>query len=130
MRVLLDTPVLLWFLEDSAKLGPKVRRLLARPDTDLVISDVSLLKLAFLSRAGRMHFKDGFNAWIWLEVVPYGWQRLHLHLDHMLVLSGLSPASLDPFDLLLAAQALHEELPLITANSVFASLGVKTFWSA
>ena len=129
MRVLLDTPVLLWFLEDSAELGPKVRRLHARPDTDLVISDVSLLKLAFLARAGRLLFKHGFNSWLWLEVVPYGWQRLHLHLDHMLVLSELPTAPSDPFDLLLAAQALHEELPLITSNSVFASLGIKTIWN-
>jgi PIN domain nuclease of toxin-antitoxin system len=56
-----------------------------------------------------------------IEIIP-------IHFEHLLVLSNLQEHHNDPFDRLMIAQALAEDLIIITRDRLFKNYGVKTIW--
>ena len=108
--MLLDTHVLIWWLEGN----PRVERLepiLLAHDSDVRVSVVSLWEILMKVRAGKLRLKLG---WIMEQIELSGWRLLPLDLAHVRVLETLPIHHKDPLDHLLIAQAIAENLTLIT----------------
>lgn len=122
MRLLLDTHVLLWWLDDDPRLGRRARNLIADPDTDVLVSQVSLWETAIKQRIGKMKVGPA-------EILPrlpeFGFALLEIRNDHLLALTGLGKHHGDSFDHLLLAQALVEDAAVMTSDRKLPLYGIR-----
>jgi PIN domain nuclease of toxin-antitoxin system len=120
MRLLLDTHVLLWAAWRSPRLSQEADALIRDSENEKVFSVASLWEIAIKLALGRSAFmldmvglRDGLlaNAYTELPVLA----------GHVMMTARLPAIHKDPFDRLLVAQALEENLTLLTADAVIAS---------
>jgi len=128
MRLLLDTHVLLWAIAAPARLSMGARQLLADESNHLLFSAASIWEIQLKRRAGKLTLpaEPGF---LQRHVLRLGVHEvLSITPDHAYRVLLLPPSHKDPFDCLLAAQCLAEDLPLVTADPAFSRLGVRVLW--
>ena len=119
---LLDTHVLLWALTDPNRLSGPARRLIANPANRLVVSAVSAWEISTKHRLGRLPHAETILAGYERSVARLGAHPLAITSSHALLGGALAWPHRDPFDRMLAAQAMAESLRLISADPVFADL--------
>ena len=128
MNCLLDTHAFLWWIGPHERLSPKAHQ--AVQGGDVFVSVVSIWELAIKSRIGSLGIADDFRHRITSELVANDFQVLPVELEHTLAVHELSdhPEHRDPFDRLLAAQSLVENLPFVSRDRVFDDYGVERLW--
>jgi PIN domain nuclease of toxin-antitoxin system len=127
MKYLLDTHTYFWWNDDKDRLSRPVRELLSAPGGDFLLSVVTPWELAIKTRAGKIdalrmlqNFEERETAAGFRVVRPTAAQAIR---------SGfLPPVHRDPFDRLLAAQALDLGIPILSRDSVFELYGVQRIW--
>ena len=112
MRLLLDTHVVLWQLSGAQSLGVRARETIASA-SELAFSVVSFAEIGVKAAVGKLAVPDDLHA----HVVGTGLRVLGLSADHGLAVASLPLHHRDPFDRLLIAQARHEGLTLVTADT-------------
>ncbi len=128
MRVLIDTHVFLWWVEGDRALPAKARSALANPDNECLISLVSVWELAIKSSLGKLKLAMPVKRYVVEHTAANGFRMLDIRIAHLGRVETLATHHGDPFDRLLIAQALEEELPVVTADAVFRAYGVKRVW--
>jgi PIN domain nuclease of toxin-antitoxin system len=121
LRLLLDTHIVLWQLQGGRVVPDRARRAIERA-TDLVFSVVSFAEIGVKAAIGKLVVPDDLHD----HVLAAGLRVLGLAPDHGLMVADLPMHHRDPFDRLLIAQALAEELTVVTADRRFAAYGVLT----
>lgn len=117
MRILLDTHVYLWWLEDSSNLSPSVASAIATAD-QVFVSTASIWEATIKSGIGKLSVDiDKLIA----EIVSNGFQELPVNMQHVAALARLPAIHKDPFDRMLLAQAISEPLRLLSADKILAS---------
>jgi PIN domain nuclease of toxin-antitoxin system len=122
LRLLLDTHVLLWWMELHPKLGARTRDLIEDTANEPILSIVSLWEIAVKIRAGKL--KASIPA-IVATAEKQGFSRLGIEDAHLHALLGLPMHHRDPFDHLLIAQAIAEDVPLLTVDRAAERYAVK-----
>ena len=122
MRLLLDTHVLAWWLADLSQLRHTVRAAIADPDTQVLVSTASVWEMAQKHHRGRWPEIEGFLADAEAILRDERMQVLPVTLPHALAAGRLDWPHRDPFDRMLAAQAMAEAATLVTADRVFDAL--------
>ncbi len=128
MRLLLDTHVLLWAIAEPARLSKRARRMLVDESNDLLFSTASIWEIQLKRRAGKLNLpaQPGF---LEQHIRRLGVREvLSITPDHAYRVLALAAGHKDPFDCLLAAQCLAEDLALLTTDPAFSSLGVRALW--
>lgn len=129
MTYLLDTRSLLWALTDPAGLSQTARRVIAARSNTLFASSASAWEVATKARLGRLPQASGLLRTWDRNLRRLGCERLPITDDHALLAGSLEWDHRDPFDRMLAAQAMSEGLALITRDHAFSGLrGVRTVW--
>jgi len=122
---LVDTHALLWYLADDDRLSDDARRTMESADSILLISAASVWELAIKSSLGRLRLPDDFVA----ALEDEGFESLDVRFEHAWRAGELPLGShKDPFDRLLAAQALLERLPVISNDEALDEYGVQRHW--
>ncbi|MDN5918829.1 MAG: type II toxin-antitoxin system VapC family toxin [Pseudonocardia sp.] len=116
MRLLLDTQVWLWMVQDPARLSAESRDRLVDPSSTLLLSAASSWEIAIKSATGKLDLPAPAR-----DFVPSRMQRdavdgLPVTHAHALQVATLPPLHRDPFDRLLVAQAQLERIPIMTAD--------------
>jgi len=114
MRILLDTHIYLWWLEDSPRLSKAARSMVLESET-VYISSASLWEAVIKIGLGKLaadptELVAGIRA--------SGFEPLPITPEHTLALFGLADHHKDPFDRMLIAQAISEPLRLVTTDGV------------
>ncbi len=118
---LLDTQVFLWCLIDSPRLTTKAREIIIDPKNAVYVSAVSSWEIAIKKSIGKLKAPDNID-----EIVDkMGFLKLPVYLYHADFLSKLPMHHRDPFDRMLIAQAIAEDLLIITADRRFKEYEVK-----
>jgi PIN domain nuclease of toxin-antitoxin system len=112
VNLLLDTAVLLWWLDDNPRLGPPARDAIADETNLVVVSAASAWEMAIKAALGKLRTPEGLVNVLTQE----GFSTLTIGIDHALRAGALPPHHSDPFDRMLVAQAIVEELVLVTAD--------------
>ncbi len=120
--LLLDTHVLAWWLLDSPRLDAVVRAAISDPDTTILASTVSIWEMAQKHGRGRWPEVGPGLATIEAELARQSFRVLSLTIPHALAAGALDWPHRDPFDRMLAAQAMVERATLVTADRVFEAL--------
>jgi PIN domain nuclease of toxin-antitoxin system len=125
MNLLLDTHVLIWWLQDSDRLGRRARHAILRPGAAVFISSASIWEISIKSALGRLKLKESLGKCI-PELVASGFHHLPINFEHALAVRDLPPHHNDPFDRMLIAQAQCEDLTLMTADPAITPYDVRT----
>ncbi len=115
MRLLLDTHLWLWFVEDSPRLSPRARAMFADSGNTLVWSVVTIWEIAIKQALQRADFlAEPITVLHHLRRGPF--EELPLLAEHTLPVGQLPPHHQDPFDRILIAQAIVEGIILVTSD--------------
>ena len=128
MRVLLDSHALLWWFTDDDRLPGPARDLLDDPRTSVHVSVASLWKLMAKSLAGRLRLHEDPATLFGASLDDAGFRTVPIERRHVLALAELPSIHLDPFDRMLVAQALIEDLDLVSGDPTFARYPVRVVW--
>jgi PIN domain nuclease of toxin-antitoxin system len=126
VRQLLDTHTFLWFVMGNPRITPKIRAQIE--DNENFVSVVSVWEIAIKSGIGKLNLELPFDDFIDRQIAPNGIQILDIKLEHLKVVAALPLHHRDPFDRLLIAQAIVEDIVLISADSVFSLYPVRRMW--
>ncbi len=125
MRILLDTHIFLWWINDTPELSPKARKAIANPANECLVSMASHWEMAIKLSLGKLKIGGNFATFVPEQLALNGFHTLGVEFRHTARLIALPFHHRDPFDRLLAAQALEEKLPIVSADPVFRHYGVK-----
>lgn len=129
LSVLLDTHVLLWALATPDKLSTAARSLLEHPQTELLVSAVSAWEIATKHRLGKLPAAEPIISSYAAHLITLGARELPVTSAHALAAGSFAVDHRDPFDRMLAAQAIIEGVPLITNDPAMAMFsGLMTRW--
>lgn len=128
MKYLLDTHTLLWFLKGDKKLSDKARQLIDSPRNSKFLSIVSLWEIAVKVSLGKLVLDKPFERLFPEQLHFNRIQILDITVDSLIKLTTLPFHHRDPFDRLIIAQALVEELPIIGTDAAFDAYGISREW--
>lgn len=119
MRLLLDSHALLWALAEPEKLHARAAREISDPANAVFFSAVSVWELEIKRERGKLSLPDD-----WLRAVKEcGFLELAVTSEHVKRAAGLPWHHRDPFDRMLVAQSLCEDLRLVTRDRFAARYG-------
>ena len=128
MRVLLDTCSLIWLAQEPDRLSPRCRGVVDDPETALFVSYASAWEMALKSLAGKLVFPIPLRRWGAEQRSRWQFEWLPITLDHILRTTEIEKIHVDPFDRLLVAQALADDLAIATPDSVIARYPIQILW--
>ena len=128
MRLLLDTHALLWWWHEAPQLGGAARVAMADRNNAVFVSAASAWEIATKIRKGQLPGFEGALHAFTHDVARDGFKTLEVTVQHGLAGGALPGGHKDPFDRLLAAQALLEDLVVVTRDPQMAAFGCKVLW--
>ena len=129
MRVLIDSHSMIWALDDPSQLSAVATTTLRDPAKELLISVATIWELAIKAALGKLPLSLPYRQWMDKALADLSLAVLPITLDHTEQLVGLPFHHRDPFDRLIAVQALVEALPLVSADAIFDAYGVNRLWT-
>lgn len=128
MRLLLDTSTLIWWTLDQADLPTRIRQLILDPDHDKWVSAVSAMEVSTKVRIGKLPDAEELAASFSAVLADQGFYELTLHVRHGELAGRLPGLHKDPFDRMLAAQAILEGLTIVSSDTALDQFGVQRIW--
>jgi len=120
MRILADSHVLLWWLENPRRVALPARAAIADPANEIYFSAASVWEIGLKVGKGKLRIDGDFVALLEAD----GFEPLSVTMEHAARALTLTATHGDPFDRMLIAQALVEGLMLATHDSVIAQYDV------
>jgi len=130
VRLLLDTHSMYWYIEDEPQLSGRARTLIQDASNEILVSPASYWEIAIKISIGKWRLNRPYEEFIDIGLNQYGFQVLPILPTHTARLIGLPfpQGHRDPFDRLLVAQVLVEQIPIVSADSPLDAYGVTRLW--
>lgn len=126
MRQLLDTHTFIWFVIGSDRINSKVRGQIESNDN--LLSIASLWEIAIKSSIGKLDLELSIEQLVEDQIIANGIELLDITTEHIAVVANLPLHHRDPFDRLIIAQAMVEQIPIVGIDKVFDSYSVQRLW--
>ncbi len=120
MKLLLDTCALIWSLEDNSCIIPVVRERISDSSNEVFVSAASIWEIGTKKKKGQLKTPDNLIQ----AIIDTQFSFLSITAHHADLSISLPEHHKDPFDRLLIAQALLEEMIIITSDAEFKNYGV------
>lgn len=128
MRLLLDTHTFLWWLAGDPALSPAARAAIADGANDVHVSAVSAWEIATKHRLGKLPGAALVAADVEACLLGQGFTPLPISPRHGQAAGSLPGPHRDPFDRMLMAQAMIEDMTLVSNETPFDAYGVRRLW--
>jgi PIN domain nuclease of toxin-antitoxin system len=116
VRLLLDTQILIWAVEDDRRLRPAFRDAIADPDNECWVSVAAWWEVGIKANSGRLDLMRPLPEYASEAVEALGLVELPVLRPHVIRATQLPLLHRDPFDRMLIGQALEEEMVLVTTD--------------
>jgi PIN domain nuclease of toxin-antitoxin system len=127
VKLLLDTHTFIWWDSDPGQLSATVPSVLSDPGNEVWQSVVSVWEMVIKSQLSKLSLRLPL-----VDIVSQqranGLRILGVALEHVLAVEALPPIHKDPFDRMLAAQAIGEDAEFVTGDQIFAQYPVRILW--
>ena len=127
MEYLLDTHAFLWFISGDSELSDKAKSHILNPEITKYISTASFWEIAIKVSLKKLALDMPFNE-LKDHVFQNGFTILPITFEHTANLLQLEQHHKDPFDRLIIAQALTDQLAIISRDSQFSKYNVHLIW--
>lgn len=128
MRLLLDTHTFLWFIDGNPKLTSHVHQLIEELTNERLLSVASLWEMSIKNSLGKLKLPLPFTKLVAEQVYGNGIELLHITPEHLDVLRTLPFYHKDPFDRLIIAQSMSEDIPVLSREKAFDDYTIRRFW--
>jgi PIN domain nuclease of toxin-antitoxin system len=128
VKLLLDTCAFLWLAAEPDRLSQKAAEAIDDQANGVFISDVTLWEISLKHLAGKLPLPESPRRWTAKQIEFFGLQSLPIDADSIFRSVELPTEHRDPFDRLLAAQAIGGSLRFLTIDPIFAELKVDCLW--
>lgn len=128
MRLLLDTHAFLWWLAGHSSLPVRVRAEIDTSGSDVFVSAASAWEIATKYRLGKLPQAELVASDVLLNVESQQFTPLPISVKHGQLAGALPGHHRDPFDRMLIAQAITEDLVLVSNERAFDAYGVRRLW--
>jgi PIN domain nuclease of toxin-antitoxin system len=128
VRLLLDTHSFIWWDGSSRRLSDAARDAILDDRNEVLVSICSVWELQIKLQLGKLNLRESLREIVAHQRIENGFTLLPVTEEHVYALDVLPPIHRDPFDRLLAAQAIVEGASLVTADPVFRSYPVPVLW--
>lgn len=128
MRLLLDTHAFLWWIEDAPTLTRRAKAAIANPANECLLSLASCWEMAMKISLGKLRLPTDIERFVPQHLASNAFRQLAIDFRHIARIAALPFHHRDPFDRLLAAQALEDDCAIVSADQVFRKYGVKRIW--
>jgi len=128
MKYLLDTGVWFWSISSVEKINKAGRQLLENGQEEVYLSAVTAWELSIKMGLGKLRLTAAPAVCIPAFMAKQGLRPLPVTQTHAAGIYDLEPHHRDPFDRLIIAQAIAEEMCILTADRVFEKYPVDVLW--
>ena len=128
MKLLLDTHAFLWWVGGAPAFGRRARAEVANPDNEVFVSIASCWELAIKLSLGKLRLPQSLDRFIQEQLTRNSFVLVALDFRHVIRVADLPFHHRDPFDRVLVAQALQDDLAIVSADRVFRKYGVTVVW--
>ena len=125
---ILDSHALYWFAEDDPKMPPRVKDIIEDEQTEVWVSVVSIWELAIKAANGKLELAAQPEIYFSDLLKKNGFSLLNVTYSHVILAARLPLHHKDPFDRLIIAQSLVEQMPVISVDEIFDSYDVTRIW--
>jgi PIN domain nuclease of toxin-antitoxin system len=126
--ILLDTHAFLWFILDDPQLSAHGDRLISDRSNTIAISPASYWEIAIKISIGKYSLPEPYDTFIEREIATNDFDILPILPKHTSTLINLPFHHKDPFDRLLIAQAITENIPIISNDSILDKYPIHRIW--
>ena len=128
MRLLLDTHAFLWFILDDPQLSPAAKAIIEDPANDVAISPANYWEIAIKIGLRKYSLPQPYQPFMESQIAANDFRILHIEPRHTSLLTNMPPHHKDPFDRLLVAQAIVEDMPLVSGDPQLDAYPVTRLW--
>lgn len=128
MRLLLDTHAFLWWIRDDPRLSPRSAALIADGANQVHVSAASVWEIVVKAGLGRVEVPEPVDRFLVAQLQANAFLPLPIHFRHALGLAALPDVHRDPFDRILVAQAIAEDLTLVSGDRILRDYPVAVEW--
>lgn len=128
MRLLLDTHVFLWWVNDAPELSAKARATIRKGQNACFLSVASAWEMAIKVSTGKLALSQPVERFVPEQLAANGFQLMGIDFRHVARVETLPFRHRDPFDRLLVAQAMSEKMPIVSADTILSEYGIKRIW--
>ena len=128
MKVLLDTHALLWLITGDDRLSENARQIFLNKENRLFFSAASLWEICIKKSLGKISLKNGWFHTIQKELEINTIQWLPIEMAHCVEVAELPFHHRDPFDRMLIAQTIVEDLQLLSRDRCLSDYAIERIW--
>ena len=115
MNLLLDTHVLLWWLDDHPSLSEKARASISNGENLIFVSSAVIWEVRIKQALGKLEIPPNFHQ----VLEQQAFEMLSITVEHAHAIGDLAAYHRDPFDRMLVAQARVEGFTVVTRDAIF-----------
>ena len=127
MDLLIDTHAVLWFITEDRRLPKKTKQIIEDVLNNCFVSIATLWEIAIKNSLGRLELNADIEV-IFRIIDETGFELLPITVNHILAYTSLEFHHHDPFDRIIIAQAIHENLIIISKDEKFDNYNVPLLW--
>ena len=128
MKYLLDTVVWLWSVGETERIGRDGLDVLANGRSEVYLSAASVWEIAIKAKLGKYKLPEAPGSYVRSRMAAQHILPLPITHNHTLAVYDLSLHHQDPFDRLLIAQALAEDMVILTSDRIFGRYPAQLLW--
>jgi PIN domain nuclease of toxin-antitoxin system len=128
MRILIDTHIFIWYVQNSEKLTNSVARLINDGKNEILLSTASIWEMAIKQSTGKLSLGSPYASFIREQIKINNLELLPITLEHLETVASLPFHHRDPFDRLLIAQALFENIQILSIDTAFDAYAIHRIW--
>lgn len=127
-KVLLDTHVFIWWVNNDPRLSPKAKKLIENINNSCFLSLASTWEMAIKSSLGKLKLAIPIKDYVPRHLAANDFKQLDISFRHVVRVDSLPWHHRDPFGRLLVAQAIEEKMMIASADASFDGYKVKRIW--
>jgi len=127
MKYLLDTHTLLWYLKKEGSIPAIVQALIQDPRNEIIVNIASFWKMAIKNSIGKLSLDQPLSI-LFSETRKQKFQIAQIDEAFILIVNSLPLHHKDPFDRILIAHCLHENIPVLGIDTAFDAYGITRIW--
>lgn len=124
MNLLVDTHIFLWFVNDNPRLSDRFNSLIEDENNVIYLSLASLWEMSIKYNLGKLNFDSSYEEFVETEINQSNINLLEIKLKHFYINATLPLHHRDPFDRLIIAQSIAENISIVTVDSAFEKYSV------